>query len=604
MKHLSYLLLIVLSSTAFAQTPLLERRVTIAVVNERIDALLQRISREADFTFSYSPSVVDASRVVTFSFVNQSVRQVLDEIFEGTIQYKVRGNYIILSAARSGAVQKTPATVSGYVVDQSTGERLKNVSVYDPVTLASTVTDAYGYFEIDIQKPASEIILSVNRVNYTDTLVTVPSGSRLLNIPISIDKQKVSALADSVSYSLKRFWKGRSTWLGNVNVENIDDTLYRTMQISFVPFVGSNHRMSGNVINHYSLNILGGYALGVRNLEVGGVFNLVRGDVRGAQFAGVMNQVGGTLEGAQFAGVLNINESSVRGATFGGVLNIHADNAEGAAFAGVGNITSRRHRGSQISGVFNLTGRDGGPFQLAGVLNVAGKNMKGFQGAGVMNIAGKNMAGTQLAGVFNVTGKEVRGSQISGVLNVAKNVRGAQIGLINIADSAGGVPFGLLSIVGKGYHKIEISADEIFYNNLAFRSGVRQFYNILTVGAKPSTYQTDETFWTFGYGVGTAPKIARKLFLNFDLTSNQLVRGNSIQALELLNKLYVGFDYQIFRKVSFTFGATLNGYLAEDVVDGRGIFTDYQPDIFYRRHYNSGHYLSMWLGGKAGLRFF
>ena len=45
------------------------------------------------------------------------------------------------------------------------------------------------------------------------------------------------------------------------------------------------------------------------------------------------------------------------------------------------------------------------------------------------------------------------------------------------------------------------------------------------------------------------------MFLDFDLTSNQIVEGNSIEALNLLNKVYIGFDYQAFKKLSISMGA-------------------------------------------------
>ena len=48
------------------------------------------------------------------------------------------------------------------------------------------------------------------------------------------------------------------------NVENIRDTLYREIQISLLPFVGTNGAMSGNVINDFSINMFGGYSLGSR----------------------------------------------------------------------------------------------------------------------------------------------------------------------------------------------------------------------------------------------------------------------------------------------------------------------------------------------------
>jgi hypothetical protein len=161
-----------------------------------------------------------------------------------------------------------------------------------------------------------------------------------------------------------------------------------------------------------------------------------------------------------------------------------------------------------------------------------------------------------------------------------------------------------MSLVWKGYHKIEISADEIFYNNLSFRTGVRQFYNIFTAGARPSTYKDDETFWTFGYGIGTAPRLSRKISLNLDLTSNQIVEGNVIESVNLVNKVYVGFDYQAFKKISLTFGATLNGHITENSLEpAPSIFTHYQPKVFYSRSIGSDHNVRMWVGGKVGLRF-
>ncbi len=588
----------------YSQTPLLERRITLSLNNEPIEVSLRKISEAGGFTFSYNPAILNVQRTLTCHFVNKSVRELLDEIFEGSIKYKVRGKYIILTSGDGSATKKEPAIVSGYVVDESTGERLKDVSIYDPVTLTSTVTDSYGYFEIKIDKPPRDIILSVNRQNYGDTLVTVHGENRLLSIPIRINRETISVLADRASRKIKRFWEAQLHSFQRINMLNIDDTLYRTSQVSLVPFVGSNHKLSGHVINDYSLNIFGGYSLGVKKVEVGGLFNLVKGNVEGAQFAGLFNSIGGTMEGAQFAGVFNSDIGSFRGAQFAGVFNLNLDDGKGVQFAGVGNITRGIQDGPQFGGVFNTSTKDQATAQLAGVYNLVGRNMKGFQGSGVFNVTGKNVKGTQLAGVFNIAGKKVEGAQIAGVFNFAPGVKGTQIGLINITDSIKGIPIGLMSFVGKGYHKLEVSSDEIFYTNLAFRTGVRQFYNIFTAGAKPASYKLDQTFWTFGYGIGTAPRLTRKLFLNIDVTANQIVYGNTIEATNLLNKLYLGFDYQAFKKMSLTFGTTLNGYITKNTVDTyQPLFSDFQPDVFHSGTLGAGHNMKMWIGAKIGVRF-
>ena len=56
---------------------------------------------------------------------------------------------MILTRATASAEDKS--TYSGYVIDESTGKRLANVSVYDPISLSSAVTDDYGYFQIEIE---------------------------------------------------------------------------------------------------------------------------------------------------------------------------------------------------------------------------------------------------------------------------------------------------------------------------------------------------------------------------------------------------------------------------------------------------------------------
>jgi hypothetical protein len=605
---------------AFGQTtPFLERVVTISFQQERLDVALSKLAKQAGFTFSYSPNIIETSKLVNQNFVNKSVREIMDVLFNGTIQYKEKGKYLILTKAEISS-QKDKQLYTGYIVDESTGEKLRDVTVYDPVTLQSATTDAFGYFEIKIDKPPTDFKLAVNKKDYADTLVVVPSrNGRLLNIPIKVNKEKFRSFADSVGTKMARLWhKTKLLTRQRLTLENVDDTIYRKFQVSFVPFLGSNHALSGNVINDYSYNIIGGLSRGVRKLEIGGVFNMDLGDVQGFQFAGTFNAVGGSTTGVQLAGVFNANRKEMDGFQLAGVMNVNFDGVKKFAaagvmnfaikgsnavqLAGVGNITAGDQTNPHLAGVFNLTQRDA-KTQFAGTFNVTGKNLAGWQAAGVFNLAGKNVRGAQTAGVFNFVGKEIRGVQVAPVLNFAKSVKGVQIGLINISDSIQGVPIGLLSVVLKGYHKFEIAADEIFYTNLAFRTGVRQFYNILTAGMKPSTLKGDSTFWTFGYGVGTAPKVSKKVFLNFDVTSNQIVQGNSFDYLNLLNKFYLGVDYQFTKNMSVTAGATLNVYTTDTDGEGyRNLFSDYQPNVFYNK--DNGHYnTKMWIGAKVGLRF-
>lgn len=613
-----FLLSMPLLMRAQGSRALLERTITVSFTQEPLDMALRKIAREGGFTFSYNSALVNSNRLITMSFTATPVREILDKIFQGTIQYKARNKYIILTKATASSSSKDARFYTGYVVDEATGQRLKNVSVYDPVSLNSTITDSYGYFEIKIDKPSPNLILAVNKANYTDTLVAVTDKNGLMKIPIHIDKEKMRVLADSVKGKLKRFWETKI--MQSINTANVSDTLYRKQQFSLVPFVGTNHKLSGSVVNDYSYNIFGGVAKGVNKFELGGIFNIDRGDVKGWQLAGALNAVGGRVKGVQMAGLINAVKDSVAGVQFAGLIN--ADNNSSGKFsaaglfnythrqsygwhlAGLGNMTIGEQKGPHLAGLFNFSTHDAGPAQVAGLLNFSGGKMNGAQLAGLLNFAARDAKGAQVAGLLNVAGSTLEGAQVSGLLNYATRVKGTQVGLINISDTIHGVPVGLFSFVLKGYHKIEFSADEIFYTNVAFRTGVHQFYNIFTAGAKPNTFKGEETTWTFGYGVGTAPRLNRWLSLNVDLTSNQVLKGNTIEGVNMINKVFVGVEMEPIRKVALVVGVTLNGYVTDTKYSNYPeLFTDYTPNIFYDHTYNNGMNMKMWLGGKIGLRF-
>ena len=608
------------SNNARAEVPLMERVISITFDAERMDVALRKISQQGNFTFSYNPSVIDAGRIVNGSFNGVTVREILDELFKGSVQYKARGSYVILTKGQASKSTNT-RTFSGYVVDESTGARLKDVSVYDPVSLSSAVTDAYGYFQIKVDKPPADLMLAVKKKNYSDTVVAVPAGkTNLLKIPISVNETKIETIADSVTEKVKRFWETKVLSLNPTNIENITDTIYRTTQFSLFPYIGTNHHLSGNVINDYSFNIFGGYSRGVRKLEIGGLFNIDRDQVEGFQFAGIFNAVGGKVSAMQMAGLANLNLDSVKGAQFAGLINLNWNssqkfsgaglvnitngNATGVQVAGHGNVTMGDQKGPHIGGLFNFAMGNGGPVQVAGLFNYAGNSVEGAQAGGLFNFVAKEIRGAQVGGLINVAAGRVAGVQVSGLINYATKVNGVQVGFLNVADSIHGVPLGFMSFVVKGYHKIEISADEIFYTNLAFRTGVRQFYNILTAGVKPGSFEEDETFWTFGYGIGTSPRLTKWLNLNIDITTSQIVKGDNFEAINLLNKVFVGLEFEPAKKIGLALGVTLNGQVT-DATYGHypELFTDYTPDIKYDHTYSNDLNLKIWWGGKVGLRF-
>ncbi len=575
--------------------PILERKISISANNEKITSVLNRIGQAGGFSFSYNSAIISAEQTVSLAITEKSVREILNEIFQGTMNYKEKSNYLIITKAPIPTAKNNIVVIimNGYVEDSKTGEKIAQASVYDKSSVASTITDEYGYFKLKLEKKTDSIALSISKKNYRDTLVSITAPDNQY-LKISITPVQDSVIIAAQTEAIDSMDVDENTlnlpYEDEPNVQNIHDTLYQMVQVSLLPFIGSNDRLSGNVINDYSINFFGGYSMGTRQIELGFLVNIDRADVSWLQVAGFGNLVGRNVYGIQAAGFANVNGGETKALQLAGFANTNLGESIGVQVAGFTNTDLKGMNGVQVAGLSNITVGDA----------------KGVQVSGLGNVQVGDYRGSQIAGLTNIATKKISGSQISAFFNHAKQVRGTQIGLINYADTLGGIPVGLLSIVKTGYHKIELSADEVFYTNLAFRSGVRKFYTMLQAGFKPdkSLNAGDSSVWTFGYGLGTARKISKKIFLNIDASAQHVNKGSFTNALSLLNKIHVGVDFQLAKGFSLYTGATLNGYLTNnDYKEYPTLFTDFKPNVFYDETVGSNNNMKMWVGGKVALRF-
>jgi hypothetical protein len=662
--------------------PLLERNITLNVSNQKVPQVLDAISKQGGFIFSYSPDAINSDALVTFNVKNRPVRHVLNLVFDGNVRYKVRGKYIILkrNSSEEESIDKKEQLVEGYVYDSKSGEKITEATVYDKNLLASAVTDNYGYFKMELPSGTPTSRLHVSKKGYTDTLISNLSDRvSYVNVTMSSnskDSSKNTLLKSSVYKAEEP--DQLSEWMISkkilINTRNLSDTIFRHTQFSLLPFLSTNKLLTGNTVNDYSFNVTIGYVQEVRIAEFGGVINGVRNDAKYCQMGGIANIVGGSSEGFQAAGILNYAKSvkgvqaggimnfvlqNVKSVQMGGIANVAGDSIEGVQLAGMINY-AKTLNGLQASGILNFALKDVKSCQLAGILNSTGgsvtgaqiagilnfsksidgvqaggianiahqdvhkgqvagivnyadrvngaqvggilnltlSDIKGFQLAGIGNIVGGTSQGVQVAGILNYSAKNY-GTQIASLVNVASVSNGVQLGCVNISDSCEGIPIGLFSFVNRGYHKIELSADEIFYSDVAFRSGVKHFHNIFMAGLQPAG-----SLWTFGYGLGTSFGNHDKLLFDLDLTGQQLIKGSYINSQNILYKVYAGIDRKILPKFSIVAGITFN-FLMTDFKSTyfNDTFSKLAP--YYFSNSTSGHGLNFktWLGGKVAIRF-
>ena len=322
------------------QVPILERQVSIQAQDERLDIFLKRLSQESGCVFSYSASSLDVSRSVSFEFEQQTTREILETVFDGNIKMKQKGVYVILTPAPSVSKE---VVIRGYIVDETSGSRIGNATVYNPVTLRSVTTDQYGYFEYVVKKPtADDYKLIVKKVDYTDTVLLAPQKrSSFQKISIRLDKEKLNNVGESIAKPAVKLWSWTKKSVASIHLTNMRDTIHRTWQVSFVPFVGTNRKLSGSVTNDWSFNIIGGYSAGTTKAEFGGVFNINTGNVKAFQAAGVFNLNGGETKGVQLGGTFNLNLQSTSGVQAAGFANLNMQNMQGVQLAGFLNMAGK-----------------------------------------------------------------------------------------------------------------------------------------------------------------------------------------------------------------------------------------------------------------------
>lgn len=351
--------------------------------------------------------------------------------------------------------------------------------------------------------------------------------------------------------------------------QNPAETTYSKFQFAFVPYVGTNGTNSGNVVNDYSYNLLGGISAGTNKLEIGGLFNINRSHMSGVQLAGWFNQVGGKVDGVQLAGLFNSNLDSVKG----------------VQLAGLANFTT-----GPVDGV-----------QLAGLMNFSAKSVQGVQLAGIMNFSAADVEGSQISGILNFTANDLHGSQV-GFVNFAQKVKGFQLGFLNYSDSISGIPVGFLSFVRSGYHTLELSTNENLPLNLAFRTGKREFYNIFFAGIRPTG--PEPVTWSYGYGLGTSPRLGKKTYLNIEISAEQLNQGK-VEALNLINRFYVGGELQLTNGLAIFGGPTFNFRVYDtSFAFHPDLFSYSNPIIRHERYHPEDLGSQLWWGFKAGIRFF
>lgn len=610
---LSPLFLLLLPALCVAQ-PLLERRVDLSLHNVSQQQALEVVAQRAGFQWSYNVSLLDAAKRIDYAAQGVSVREALFRILGPGFEYKAGPGYLSLKKTKKGQER-----LSGYLTNSRTGQRVAGATLYDRRTLRTTATDSSGFYDLPVG-PRAEVVIA--KLDFRDTLLRINSTTShtqdisLRANPTAPMPSRAAERDDNLLDSeLGKFFV-RS--VQRFSTRNVHDSLHRIGQISLLPKLGTNRGMSGHVVNDFSLNLLAGYSLGNRVLEVATIGNITRRYLSGLQVAGVFNELRGSSEGVQVAGLWNRVGDTLRGAQVAGVFNFARRTPKMAIqVAPLINYVEKGQVPVQVAGLANfadtLRGIQVGAVwsranvlravQVNGLWSHARQSRSGVQVAGGHSSVRRGRVQLQVAGLTNQADSLI-GVQVAGFANQARVLRGLQLGLINHANVIdGGLQLGLLNTSRRGGYRVwEMSSNDVTWANLSFKSGVAAFYTHFTVGIRPDTAR--QRLWAVGFGVGSRLRLARWLGLSADVTQRHLSVGALDRQIQAWTQAALCIDVPLCKYLSLAFGPSLNLLLTDsrrsDTVQLRKRVLSARLQRPLQVEHIDGR--NAWTGGMAGLR--
>jgi outer membrane receptor protein involved in Fe transport len=138
-----------------AQSPL-SKTIDFSVNDQSISNALIQLSEVSGVDIAFSNQFFKKQSNISIQVTGQTVEYLLNEILATTsIGYKVIGNRILLYKEKP-----TYFTISGYIQDKESGERLLSATVYCPGLQRGTTTNEYGFYSLTLPKTTTDVTFS------------------------------------------------------------------------------------------------------------------------------------------------------------------------------------------------------------------------------------------------------------------------------------------------------------------------------------------------------------------------------------------------------------------------------------------------------------
>lgn len=141
-----------------------QQRIDFEATEISVIEALNQLSKETNIDITFSSSFFDNTTLVSIQANNQSIDEILEKILLNTsMDYKWINDRIVLFRKKLKQY-----TISGYLQDKDTGERLISATVYCKAQQKGTITNEYGFYSLTLNEGQTQ--LSFNYLAYSSHL--------------------------------------------------------------------------------------------------------------------------------------------------------------------------------------------------------------------------------------------------------------------------------------------------------------------------------------------------------------------------------------------------------------------------------------------------
>ncbi len=220
MKLTSFLLIMTVFQLWATETYSQLTKLSLHLENTRIADALKEIEDQSEFYFLYSPKLVDVEKRVNIVAEQETIKDILTDVFGEDVKFAVHDRQIILMPKdKSEIIDKLQQqnVVTGKVIDSETGEPIPGVNIIVKGTTVGTMTDASGNYSLSVLDRNATLVFSF--IGYSSQEIPLEGRSKL-NVSLVSETVGLEEVV-VIGYGTQRK-KDLTSSIASVSAENLN----------------------------------------------------------------------------------------------------------------------------------------------------------------------------------------------------------------------------------------------------------------------------------------------------------------------------------------------------------------------------------------------